>query len=92
MKEYDFQYKIHMYNLHQIYLQKINETEGNFYINKFQVINYLNSLDTSQLMYALNYHLRDLNLYSDNDQLPDKDKSSDNDLSNEDSSKLFIDA
>ena len=65
-----------MYNLHQIYLQKINETEGNFYINKFQVIKYLNSLDTSQLMYALNYHLRDLNLYCDNNKLPDKDKKS----------------
>ena len=44
-----------MFNLHQIYLS-IREHKG--YINKTMVIDYINKLDSAQLMYSLNYHMR----------------------------------
>ena len=52
LKEYPLKYRIHMYNLHQIYLNDLKN--DNKYINKYTVINYINSLDPAQIMYALN--------------------------------------
>jgi len=49
LKEYPFHFKIHMYNLHQKY---INNKEP---ITKNIVVEYINSLDPAQVMYALNY-------------------------------------
>jgi len=55
LKEFPYQFRTHMYNLHQFYLS-IKEQRG--YINKPIIINYVNSLESARLMYALNYHLR----------------------------------
>ena len=55
--EFPKQFRTHMYNLHQHYLQ-IRPDKG--YINKQTVIDYINNLDSSILMYALNYHLRNI--------------------------------
>lgn len=63
--EYPPQYKQHMYKLHQIYINSINAPEykdKKFYINKQFVINYVNELHPSQLMYSLNYHLKKRNV------------------------------
>ncbi len=51
LKEYPFKYKIHMFNLHNIY---INEKIS---ITKEIVINYVNNLDSAQIMYAINIPL-----------------------------------
>jgi len=59
LKNYGLNFRIHMYNLHQKYLS-IKENNG--YINKNFVINYINSLEPAQLMYALNYSMRDLGI------------------------------
>lgn len=56
LKEYNFQYKIHIYNLHNIYLKELRPDNEN--INKSVVINYVNNLHPSQQMFALNYELR----------------------------------
>ena len=63
LKEYPFQFRSHMFNLHQYYLS-IRENKG--FINKNIVINYVNNLETAKLMYSLNYHLRDLNKLKNN--------------------------
>lgn len=57
LKEFPYQYRTHMYALHQCYLQ-IKDDGG--YINKNRVIKYINELDPARLMYSLNYHLREL--------------------------------
>ena len=51
------QFTPHMYRLHEYYLS-VRQDGG--YINKNTVIEYINSLDTARLMYALNYHMRNL--------------------------------
>ena len=51
------QFSPHMYYLHQYYLS-VREDRG--YVNKNIVIQYINSLDSARLMYALNYHMREL--------------------------------
>ena len=55
LKEFPPQFRIHMYNLHQKYLE-LREYGG--YINKTIVIEYINNLDSAKLMYSLNYHMR----------------------------------
>ena len=55
LKEFPLQFRIHMYNLHQKYLE-MREYGG--YINKMSVIDYINNLDSARLMYSLNYHMR----------------------------------
>ena len=60
LKDFPFQFRNHMFNLHQIYLTNKNSEQDNFYINKKIVITYINSLDESYLLYSLNYHLREL--------------------------------
>lgn len=53
LKEYDFQYKNHMYKLHEIY--KSNLKPNNKTIDKKTVIDYVNSLHPSQQMFVINY-------------------------------------
>jgi hypothetical protein len=49
INKYPFHFKIHMYNLHQIYINK------KISIIKSVVINYVNNLDIIKLIYILNY-------------------------------------
>ena len=55
--DYPYQFRPHMYHLHQYYLSMKQENKK---INKDTVINYINNLHPSKLMYFLNYHMRDL--------------------------------
>lgn len=55
LKEFAYQFRNHMYQLHQHYLS-IRQQKG--YINKIVVVNYVNNLEPARLMYSLNYHLR----------------------------------
>ena len=56
LPNYPFQYRIHMYNLHQIYHKQLRA--NNLYINKQIVINYVNNLDCAALMYLINFKNR----------------------------------
>tara|TARA_R110002074_G_scaffold208550_2_gene377304 strand:+ start:8457 stop:9638 length:1182 start_codon:yes stop_codon:yes gene_type:complete len=56
LKSYDFQYKIHMYNIHKIYLEKLRAENSN--ISKNTIIEYVNGLHPAQQMFAINYELR----------------------------------
>ena len=55
--EYPYKFRSHMFNLHQYYLT-IKDMNG--YVNKNTVIEYINKLEPSILMYALNYDLREI--------------------------------
>ena len=57
LMEFSQKFRTHMYNLHQHYLA-IKENKG--YIHKHAVIEYVNKLEPSLLMYSLNYDLREL--------------------------------
>ena len=53
LKEYSQQYRTHMFKLHELYknqLSKINKI-----VNKFVVVNYVNTLPTELLMHSINY-------------------------------------
>lgn len=54
LKNYPYQYKTHMYHLHQTYLNEIKP--GNMQYNN--VVQYVNKLPPAKLMFVLNYHLR----------------------------------
>ena len=53
LKDYAFPFRIHMYNLHQIYLKNLREKKQS--INKRIVINHVNNLDPAALMYLINF-------------------------------------
>jgi hypothetical protein len=56
LKEYSPQFKTHMYNIHQIYLNELKEQKK--HITLSSVINYVNNLDPTLLMFSLNYNFR----------------------------------
>jgi hypothetical protein len=58
LTEFPQQYKTHMFNLHQTYIKELREKK--LYINKSFVVNYVNNLDPSLLMYSLNFNHRKL--------------------------------
>lgn len=57
--EFSEQYRTHMFNLHQIYINKLREKRQ--HISNTEVINYVNNLHPSLLMYSLNYNMRKRN-------------------------------
>lgn len=68
LKDYDFQYKTHMYNLHQKYITELKHS--NKHIDKKFVIEYINSLEPAQQMFVINYstYKKDYyQKYNDND-------------------------
>ena len=54
LKNYPYEFKTHMYQLHHIYLNEIKP--GNMQYNN--VVQYVNRLPPAKLMFVLNYHLR----------------------------------
>jgi len=56
LSSYSPQYKTHIFKLHQIYLNELMEKK--LYVSISVVINYVNKLHPSLLMYSLNYNLR----------------------------------
>ena len=54
--EYPYQYRSHMFQLHQDYINNLREKQGS--ITRSFVINYINNMHPAKLMYSLNYHLR----------------------------------
>tara|TARA_Y100000591_G_C21847408_1_gene709478 strand:- start:668 stop:1903 length:1236 start_codon:yes stop_codon:yes gene_type:complete len=63
LKLFPYEFKVHMYNMHQKYLTELKPQGG--YIDKNFVINYFNTLHPSQQMHILNcrkkYNLEEIN-------------------------------
>ena len=53
LKTYPHQFKIHMWNLHQLYLNEL-KPQGK-YMSFREVIYYVNDIHPAKLMYAINY-------------------------------------
>jgi hypothetical protein len=51
--EFPFQYKTHMYKIHEIYLNELKFE--NLFVNKKVVIEYVNTLPPPRLMYSINH-------------------------------------
>ena len=56
LKNYPYNFKTHMFKLHELYFYELKLE--NKYINKFEVINYVNNLPPPRLMYSVNYNMR----------------------------------
>lgn len=70
LNEYPSQYRTHMFNLHQIFINELKEKK--LYVTNTVVINYVNNLHPSLLMFCLNYNMRKkmidtIKVNSDND-------------------------
>ena len=55
-KEFPYQYRSHMFNIHQLYLNELKEQHK--FVNKREVINYINKLEPARLMYSMNINYR----------------------------------
>lgn len=56
LKEYSEQYRTHMFKIHQKYMNDLKP--NNLFVTNTVVINYVNELQPSLLMYCLNYNMR----------------------------------
>ena len=56
LKEYENQFRTHMYHIHQLFLTDLKEE--NKYVDINVVIKYVNSMKPDHLMYSLNFHHR----------------------------------
>ena len=56
LKSYPYNFKTHMFKLHELYLYELKSESK--YINKYEVINYVNNLPPPRLMYSVNYNMR----------------------------------
>lgn len=56
LKEYPLQYRTHMFKLHELFRNELKPQ--NFFVTNTFVINYVNKLHPSLLMYCLNHHMR----------------------------------
>jgi len=56
LRYFPFNFKTHMYRLHELYINELRFEKK--YINKFEVISYVNRLHPAQLMHAVNYNLQ----------------------------------
>lgn len=60
LKDYPFQYKVHMYKLHEAYLSFDKNSDIKRNINRDYVIQYVNDLEPAKLMYFINYKYKHL--------------------------------
>lgn len=58
--EFSEQYRTHMFNIHQLYLNELKEK--NMYVTNSVVIKYVNELHPSLLMFCLNFQMRKRNV------------------------------
>lgn len=60
LKEFSEQYRTHMFNLHQKYINELREKK--LFITSTIVCNYVNNLHPSLLMFSLNFQMRKRNI------------------------------
>tara|TARA_Y100001970_G_C14253957_1_gene873756 strand:+ start:812 stop:2086 length:1275 start_codon:yes stop_codon:yes gene_type:complete len=70
LKEFPYQFRGHMFNIHQIYLADLKPK--NLYVKWGFVKNYINDLPSARLMYSVNYEMR--NVERDNAMEKDLEK------------------
>lgn len=58
--EFPEQHKTHMFNIHQIYINDLKDNK--LFVTNTIVINYVNKMSASLLMYCLNFHMRKRNI------------------------------
>jgi hypothetical protein len=60
LMEFSEQYRTHMFNIHQKYMNELREKK--LFVTNTVVINYVNELPSSLLMYCLNFQMRKRNV------------------------------
>jgi len=60
LREFSDQYKTHMFNIHQKFMNELREK--NLFVTNTVVQKYVNELQPSLLMYCLNFHMRKRNI------------------------------
>ena len=60
LKEFSDQYRTHMFNIHKIFMDDLREKK--LFVTNTTVINYVNNLHPSLLMYCLNFQMRKRNV------------------------------
>uniref|UniRef100_A0A6C0ERY3 T4 RNA ligase 1-like N-terminal domain-containing protein n=1 Tax=viral metagenome TaxID=1070528 RepID=A0A6C0ERY3_9ZZZZ len=60
LKEFSDQYRTHMFTIHQKFISDLRDKK--LFVTNTVVINYVNQLHPSLLMYCLNYHMRKRNV------------------------------
>lgn len=60
LREFSDQYRTHMFNIHKIYTDELREKK--LFVNNTVVIQYVNNLHPSLLMYCLNFNMRKRNI------------------------------
>jgi hypothetical protein len=60
LREYSQQYRTHMFNIHQLYMNELREKKH--FVNNTFVQKYVNELHPSLLMYCLNFQMRKRNI------------------------------
>ena len=60
LKEFLEQYRTHMFNIHKKYIDELKDKQ--LYVNNTVVINYVNDMAPTLLMYSLNFHMRKRNV------------------------------
>ena len=56
LREYPAQYKTHMFKIHEIFINDLRPNK--LFVTNTVVINYVNKLHPSLLMFCLNHHMR----------------------------------
>ena len=59
LKQYPEQYRTHMFDLHKLYITTLRVNK--LVVTNRTVIDYVNNLQTTLLMYCLNFHMRKRN-------------------------------
>jgi len=60
LREFSEQYRTHMFNIHQLYMNELREKQ--LFVTNIVVQKYVNELHPSLLMYCLNYQMRKRNV------------------------------
>lgn len=60
LKEFPYQFRSHMFAIHQRYLNVLKEQRK--FVNKKEVINYVNNLEPPRLMYSMNINYRKMQI------------------------------
>jgi hypothetical protein len=60
LREYSQQYRTHMFNIHQLYMNELREKKH--FVNNTFVQKYVNEVHPSLLMYCLNFQMRKRNI------------------------------
>ncbi len=58
--EFSDQYRTHMFNIHKMYTDDLRDKK--LFVNNTVVIQYVNNLHPSLLMYCLNFNMRKRNI------------------------------